>query len=267
MAVVKSADRVIQIFEAISAREDGVTHGELSGALAIPKGSLSFLLSNLIERDYVTLDRSSKRYTLGPALLVLTSRYLAGLDIVRAGRPVLRDLVREINEDAELVVMKGAEILILHKEDSSRPLKHAIAIGDRGPVYATAAGKAILAYLPEDEISRYLSSVRLTRLAKNTITSPGALRRELGEVRARGLAYGREELYDGVSTVAAPVFSLDDAVAGSIVVTLPSFRFTPEKERFIEPRLRRASASISRELGWARGPEGRERGKGEARGA
>jgi DNA-binding IclR family transcriptional regulator len=249
MAVVKSADRVIQIFEAIASRGEGITHGELSEALGIPKGSLSFLLSNLVHRDYVTFDRLSKRYRLGPGLLVLTSRFLAGLDIVRAGRPVLSDLVREINEDAELAVMKGTQILILHKEDCARPLKHAIAIGDRGPVYATAAGKAILAYLRDDEISRYLSSVRLARLAKHTITDPKALVRELGEIRSRGLAYGREELYDGVTAVAAPVFNLYETVAGSIVVTLPSFRFTPERERFIEPRLRKAAAIISRELG------------------
>ena len=252
MAVVKSADRVIQILETIGLRNGGSTHRDLSEALGIPKGSLSPLLSNLVNRDYVTFDPASKRYRLGSRLLVLTSRYLSTLDLVRIGRPVLRELVAEVNEGGEIAVMKETDILILHKEDCSRPFKYAIAIGDRGPIYATAAGKAILAYVSEDELSRYLSLVKLAPITKNTITNRQTLLRGLKDIRSTGLAYGRDELYDGVSAIAAPIFNLDRSIAGSIVVTLPSARFKPERRRIIEPGLRRAAAEISRQLGFDR---------------
>jgi DNA-binding IclR family transcriptional regulator len=250
MAVVKSADRVIQIFESIGLSNGGSTHRDLSEALDIPKGSLSLLLSNLVNRDYVTFDAASKRYRLGSRLLVLTSRYLSTIDLVRIGRPILQELVSEVNEGGEIAVMKETEILILHKEDCSRPFKYAIAIGDRGPIYATAAGKAILAYLSEDQRSRYLSLVKLAPITKNTITNRQALLRGLKDIRSTGLAYGRDELYEGVSAIAAPIFDLHGSIAGSIIVTLPSARFKPERRRIIEPRLRRAAAEISRQLGF-----------------
>lgn len=250
MAVVKSADRVIQILETIGLDSGGSTHRDLWEGLGIPKGSLSPLLSNLIERDYVTFDAATKRYCLGPRLLVLTGRYLSTIDLVRIGIPILRELVAEVNEDGELAVKKDTDILILHKEDCSRPFKYSIAIGDRGPMHATAAGKAILAYLPDDELSRYLSLVKLAPITKNTITNRQTLLRGLKDIRSTGLAYGRDELYEGVSAIATPIFNLHRSIAGSIVVTLPSTRFKAERRRIIEPSLRRAAAEISRRLGF-----------------
>jgi DNA-binding IclR family transcriptional regulator len=248
--IVKSADRAFQILEAVGSRSNGITHGELSKVLGIPKGSLSYLLSNLVDRDYVTFDRQSKLYMLGPKLLVLTGRYLSNLDLVRVGRPVLRDLVLDINEDAELAITKDDEILFLYKEECTQPLKFSIAIGERAPIYATSAGKAILANLPDAEVSRYLSVVRLARITDSTITDVEVLRRELEDIRSKGLAYGREEFHQGISAIAAPVFNLYRDVIGSVVVTLPGIRFNSEQKRFIEPRLLSAAANISRQLGY-----------------
>jgi IclR family KDG regulon transcriptional repressor len=251
--VVKSADRAFQILEAVGLKSTGITHGELSKALGIPKGSLSYLLSNLVDRDYVTFDRLSKLYMLGPKLLALTGRYLSSLDLVRVGRPILRELVGEINEDTELAVMKGIEILFLYKEECSQPLKFSIAIGERAPVYATSAGKAILAYLPEGEASKYFAKAKLAPITEKTITDPEALKQELQDIRSKGLAYGREEFHQGISAIAAPVFNLYGDVIGSAVVTLPGIRFNSEQKQFIEPRLLTAAANISRQLGYEAG--------------
>ena len=263
--VVKSADRAFQILEAVGSRSNGMTHGELSKTLGIPKGSLSYLLSNLTERDYLSFDKQSKLYLLGPKLLVLTGRYLSNLEFVRVGRPVLRQLVVDINEDAELAVMKDEEILFLYKEECSQPLKFSIAIGERAPVYATSAGKAILAYLSPELISKYFSSVRLAPITKSTITDVEALRRELKDIHAKGVAYGREEFHQGISAMAAPVFNLFGDVVGSAVVTLPSIRFKTEQKGFIEARLVRAAREISRQLGFDVGPtNGDDSGKGKS---
>ena len=251
MARVKSADRVIQIFEAIGSRKGGITQRELATELEIPKGSLSPLLSNLVDRGYVTLDRLSKLYMLGPNLVVLTGRYLSSLEIVRIGRPVLQDLVSEIDEDAEIVVMKGDEVLFLHKEECSKPLKYSIAIGELAPIYATSAGKAILAHQHEEEIERYLTETGLVSITRTSITDAAAMRSELKEIRAIGIAYGREEFHQGICGIAAPVFNLYGDVAGAVVVTLPSIRFNREAKAFIEPRLKRAAQRISHHLGFA----------------
>ncbi len=142
MAVVKSADRVVRILEAIASGDGGLTHGELSRMLGIPKGSLSSLLSNLVDRGYLAFDPLGKLYTLGSEILVLTSRYLNSLDIVSTGRPIVHNLVLEMNEDAEIAVQRGDRVVFLYKEESSRPVKYSIAPGELAPLFATSPGNA-----------------------------------------------------------------------------------------------------------------------------
>jgi DNA-binding IclR family transcriptional regulator len=253
MAVVKSADRVVKILEAIASRDGGLTHGELSKMLGIPKGSLSFLLSNLVDRDYLAFDPLGKLYMLGSELLVLTSRYLNSLDIVRTGRPIVHGLALEMNEDAEIAVQRGDQVVFLYKEESSRPVKYSIAPGEVAPLFATSAGKCILAFMPEEYFAAYLDRVTLSPITENSITDCGVLRRELELIRSTGLAYGREEYQYGICGIAAPVFNIHGVLVGSIVATMQAARFNPEHRAFIEPKLFKAASRLSRQLGFVGG--------------
>ena len=271
MAVVKSADRVVRILEAIASGDGGLTHGELSRMLGIPKGSLSSLLSNLVDRGYLAFDPLGKLYMLGSELLVLTSRYLDSLDIVRTGRPIVHGLVLEMNEDAEIAVQRGDQVVFLYKEESSRPVKYSIAPGELAPLFATSPGKCILAFMPKKDVAAYLDRVTLSPVTEHSITDRGVLRRELALIRSTGIAYGREEYQYGICGIAAPVFNIHGVLAGSIVATMQAARFDPEHRSFVEPKLLKAASMLSRRLGFAgaacgagrslSSPEGQRRGK------
>ncbi len=256
--MVKSADRVMQILEAIGSSEEGKTHGELSSTLHIPKSSLSLLLANLVDREYLSLSGTDRRYALGPQVLVLASRYLSSLDIVQLGQPVLKKITRAIDESAEIAIKRGHEIIIISKEDRSQPLSRMIQLGDRAPIYATAAGKAILAHLSDDEIDQYISSVELTAITKATITDPDVLWRQLYAIRSGALARSNEELHEGITALACPVFDLYGSVVASMVLPIPTIRFTPEKEENAEKILRGASIELSHQLGFDNGSDAEE---------
>ena len=248
--MVKSADRVIQILEAIGSSEEGKTHGELASSLNIPKSSLSLLLANLLDREYISLSGKDRKYALGPQVLVLAGRYLSSLDVVRLGQPVLKKITRAIDESAEIAIKRGHEIIIISKEDRSQPLSRMIQLGDRAPIYATAAGKAILAHLSDEEIGQYLSSVELTPITKATITDPEVLWRQLHAIRSGALARSSEELHEGITAMACPVFDLYGCVVASIVLPIPTIRFTSEKEKRAEKVLLHASIELSHQLGF-----------------
>ena len=178
------------------------------------------LLSNLVDRGYLSYEPLGKLYLLGPGLLVLTGRYLKSLDIVTAGRPILHDLVGEMNEDAEIAVKRGDQVIFLYKEESQRPVKYSIAPGELAPLFATSAGKCILAFEAEDEIAAYLDRVALSATTENTITDRAALLRELHTIRQKGIAYGKEEYQKGICGIAAPVFDIYGVLAGALVATL-----------------------------------------------
>lgn len=250
--MVKSAYRVTQILEAVASSRSGLRHAEIASFLNIPKGSLSLLLADLVTQEYLTLRKDDARhYVLGPQILVIAKRYLSGLDLVRLGQPILQDLVTAAGECAEIAVRRGDEILMVCKEDCSRPLRSVIQLGDRAPLYATAAGKAILAHLPIRDIENYLSTVRLKPITRKTITRQNVLRKELEAIRAGALAYSKEELNEGIVAVACPVFDFHSDVAGSIVMPVPTIRFTAVRGKKLERLLRDACAGLSRSLGYS----------------
>jgi DNA-binding IclR family transcriptional regulator len=248
--MVKSAYRVVQILEAVSSSTAGLKHSEIAEILNIPKGSLSLLLSDLVAQDYLSQDKDRRCYMLGPQVLVIAKRYLATLDVVQLGRPILKKLVSDSGECVEIGVRRGDDILMICREDCSRPLRSVIQIGDRAPLYATAAGKAILGHLPEDEAEEYLSTVQLKPFTKKTITHPRTLRRELETIRAGGVAYSREELNEGVIAMGMPVFDADGSVHASIVIPIPTIRFNSKKEKRVELALREGASNLSHQLGF-----------------
>jgi DNA-binding IclR family transcriptional regulator len=249
--MVKSADRTILILEKIAGRKNGLTHGELSAALQIPKSSLTSLLANLQKRNYLSFDRDNKHYALGPQILILASHYLAGLDLFETGQPIINDLMAVTEESAGLTVKKGDEILTVYNKNCSHPIMHSLKIGERAPIYATAAGRAILAHLPAQEIHQYLESVELKAITPATLTDPNRILSELKTIRTSGIAYCREEFHEGSTAMAAAVFDMHGEVTASIHVVAPSIRFSARKENIIADALRRAAAELSYRLGFS----------------
>jgi DNA-binding IclR family transcriptional regulator len=248
--MVKSADRTIQILETIGRSERGFTHGELAANLHIPKSSLSSLLSNLLNRGYLALDGTGRHYVLGPQILVLAGSFLSNLDIVKLGQPIIRKVTRDTGESTMLAIRSGDEILTVCKEDCTMPLKGVLDIGHRAPIYATAAGKAILAFLPEEEIRKYLATVKFKTITPKTNTKASVLERELHEIQSGNTAYSREELNEGLSALGLPVFNIYGRVAASVTVIMPTVRSTTEKEKVTETYLRQAALELSRRLGY-----------------
>jgi DNA-binding IclR family transcriptional regulator len=250
--MVRSASRALEILEIVGTSRNGLKHVEIAQALNIPKSSLTKLLSSLLVKDYLTMDKASRTYAIGPAVLSLASSYLAGLDIVRIARPVIRDAMIRTGESASLMIRSGQEGLIVCKENSSHIVIARFSIGTRVPLYATAGGKAMLAFLPAEEVDRYISSVQLTRLTSTTITNPKDFRDELKKIRKRGLARCNGEQYEDLISIAAPVFGWDGRVVAAVGTPFPKIRSNAESEGMIEDVLRDASIEISRKLGLRR---------------
>jgi len=108
----------------------------------------------------------------------------------------------------------------------------------------------LLAGLADDEVLARLGSVELTALTPFTITSLDALRRELAEIRARGLSFDDQEAHVGVRCLAAPVFDHTGGVVAAMSISAPAVRMTDERRHDLERHLRGGALDLSRRLGY-----------------
>jgi IclR family transcriptional regulator, acetate operon repressor len=98
--------------------------------------------------------------------------------------------------------------------------------GLRGNEYARAAGKVLLAFLPEERLDTYMRHTSMTMLTPHTITDPTYLRADLLNVRKNGYALDREGFAEGVCCLSVPIMGRGATVPGvAISVTIPSHRF------------------------------------------
>ncbi len=224
---VKSALRTLDIVEYVVARDAPVVAQEIAGALAIPVSSLSYLLTTLVDRGY--LARAGRRYTPGPGLERLQTR-AHGFSLEDRVAPLVRALRLQLNETASFFVRRGWEVEALVTETSDHALRYAVQIGTRTPLHGFAAGKAILAAMPDDEVAAYLRETDRAAFTPATITADADLSREIAAIRAAGIARTREEHTPGIQGVGRAVV-VDGETLGAFSVAIPTVRFDAAMER------------------------------------
>lgn len=242
----RKAVRLLNCFTSSTASSLSVS--ELSAMTAWTPSSVSRLLSALEAGGLVQRDEVSGRYLLGLQLVALAGAALAQRALYTVSHPHLLRLAAASGETTNLCVLDSMQVLTIDEAVGTHPIKVSGWIGVRHPLHATAAGKALLAALPEDRRDVILAS-GLPVLTPQTITNRERLLRELDQVNATGYALTIEELAAGLTVIAAPVRDYTDAVVAAITVGGPSFRIT---ERHLEDCItlvKAEAAAISSELG------------------
>lgn len=248
---VKSALRVLDIFELLAHHRDGMSLSEISTELAIPKSSAHGLLATLLSRGYLRPGRSDRTYRLGARLFELGSSYMAGADLLSEGQEVVRETARACDETVHLAILDGDEVLYIAKEEGTNTIRMVSAVGRRFPAYGTGVGKMLLSALPPAEVDRlYPPDKRLAPITPRTITDPVAFRRELADIRERGYATDDEESTPGLCCIAAPVFDSHDDVVAAISVSVPTVRFTAERRSGLRLLVQQGADRLSYILGY-----------------
>lgn len=246
---VAVAGKVIDLLEALAANGPlGLT--AISSHTSINKASAFRILSTLEGRGYLEQDPVSRRYQPGPRLLGLALSLSSSLDIMKAARPELVSLAAEFGETVNLGVLSDGRVLYLDIVESRWSLRMAAQVGDRGPLHATALGKAMLARMPAAEVRHILGSKTWERFTPNTLVTLNALERDLERVRVRGYSLDNEENEHGARCVGVAVLGQGDRPIAAISVSGPAARIDSEQAARIGERLKLAAAKVEGKMGY-----------------
>ncbi|WP_294260500.1 IclR family transcriptional regulator [uncultured Sphingomonas sp.] len=234
-ATVKSAMRTLDILEYVVAHGRPLVAQEIAGALLIPVSSLSYLLTTLVERGY--LSREGRRYSPGPRLERLQARG-AGFSLAERAAPLVRALRIQLNETASFFVRRGWECEAVVTETSDHALRYAVEVGRRVPLHGFAAGKVLLAALSDAEVETYLTETERSRFTPTTICDGAGLRAEIMAIRRAGFAHTHEEHTLGIHGIARLAI-VDGKPVGAFGFAIPIVRYD-------EPTAAKASALLRR---------------------
>ena len=244
-------NKAFQLLDLFTTDNPTWSQAELGRATGVSKSTVNRLVRYFCDRGYLMQLSGQGGYGLGPAAVELGLRASSQFDLGPAATPVLEQLTRETDETSLLASYRPGqrEVVCVAQIASAREgLRVFQSLGSTIPLHAGAVAKAVLAYLPEDAKAAILEGP-LTRLTDKTITDPGVLAHDLGEIRARGYAISREETYPGVYGLGAPVFGPGGGIAGGIAVAAPLFRMEATTMLDHAKRVVSAADRLSQKLG------------------
>lgn len=245
-SAVKSADRVLDVLELLASTGRPMAHGELARRTGIPKSSLTPLLRNLAQRGYVEQSPGTLQFHLGEGAYALARRGARSRDLLRVSEPWLQRLMRGTGESAGLSVLRDDMAERIASAESRKAVLYSVHVGVLQPLYASSAGKVLLAWLPAAEREAYLRRVKFVARTELTIRSAAVLRRQLQQVREEGVAWSFGEFTAGIVGLAVPVLDVHGRVLAAVGLALPANRLDePRKKRFLEA-LQGAARGISR---------------------
>lgn len=236
----------VLLFFANSAEPNlGVT--QIAQHLGLSKAVVHRILSALRNKGLVELDSVSHRYSLGPVIMSLGLTYLQKLDVRGVAMPELVRLSHDTDETTTLSVRSGQNRVYVDQVTPMREVLMSVKIGVPYPLHAGASSKALLAFLPSDEIDRYLAEP-LAKVTPATISDRRRLRRELTQIAERGWATSVGERQVGAGSVAAPILDYRDYPIAVISVCGPADRVREAMDTIGE-KLVAATSRVSRQMG------------------
>src|SRR5215469_9250452 len=219
---IQSVDRALYLLETIADAGGEATLTDLASRTGLNISTCHHLLATLIQRGFAT-KVPGRLYALGARIIYLGHACLQ-VDLPRRAQPYLEAINQATGETVHLAALQGDNVVTL----SVREARHAVRvdtgrIGKMEAPHATSLGKAILAWLPEDEMRRILAH-GMKRFTDKTITEFPALIESLRIVRRNGYALDREEFLPGVICVGAAIRDQVGTVIGAISASTPAMR-------------------------------------------
>jgi DNA-binding IclR family transcriptional regulator len=161
----------------------------------------------------------------------------------------MKQLAEVTGESVALFSLEGETSFCLAREYGSSRLVFSIQEGDHMDLHASAAGRILLAFGPEELCEKILSQPKLEKFTTETITNTKELEEELSAIRKCGYAINRGERELEVAAMAAPIFNYDNKVESSLAIVGPVQRFSVDSEKGILKNLLEATQKISELLG------------------
>lgn len=251
---VKSLTRALSILDALAQNNEGLTLTALARTVELPLSTAHRLLTTLQHRRFARFDPLTMSWQIGVQSFIVGNAFARARDIVLIARPHMRRLMEQSGETVNLYVMTDGEAICMAQIESRQMMRAISRPGGRVNVHNSAAGKAMLAHLPEEDLVRIVRQHGLPRLTDRTLVTLEALRADLQEIRSRGFAIDDEEYAVGLRCVAATVLDEHGTPLASVSLSGPTARILDARLDALGARVVEAARATTVEVGGRAAP-------------
>jgi len=240
--------KALDVLEQVAAHGQPVRFSVLLAESDYPKATLYRLLQTLTSEGLVSFDRDTQSYGLGVRLVRLAHAAWTQSSLAPIARPHIDQLSATVGHTVHLAQLDNAQVLYVDKRNAVQPVAMFSDAGKVGPAYCTGVGKAMLAFLPPEDLDHAIRQQSFHRFTDHTYASADALRSELQAIRARGYAFDREEHETGIICIAHPILSDAGRVLGALSITGTTRQISLTALESLTPDLALTARAIARDV-------------------
>ncbi|HUC56676.1 MAG TPA: IclR family transcriptional regulator [Streptosporangiaceae bacterium] len=250
---VRSVARALRLIEIVA---DGPSEGrslsDLARELGASKSTTLALARTLTSAGMLRDSRPGPRYNLGTALIRLGDITRSQLPLGDICRPVLSQLTELTKMTSRVAIYDNGYPVFIERVDGPGTVRFHTPLGQREEPHASAAGKAMLATMTEEQVRTICAEHGLQARTSRTITDIDRLLASLTTVRGTGFAVDDEEDAEGIFCVGAAFFGHDGRCAGAMSVTGIKSDLPVWKVQELGRTVRRSADQVSELLGGER---------------
>ena len=235
---VRALERAIEILDCFQGASAPVPLTAIASKVDLSPTTALRILGTLEKKGYIVRDENTKRYSLGPNLLGLTSAAQRMNSLAPLALPFMQELNAQFDETISVYIVSGVQRVCIQRVDSSHPLRQVISIGDILPLSIGAGGKVLAAWLA------------LSPSFDPSSLVPPLMPALLEQVRQSGYATSFNERGEGIYGVAAPIRNWTGDVTAALSLSGPTARFVPEKLTEMAEAIMEKAQNISKAQGW-----------------
>lgn len=241
---IQSVRRALLILELFSERRPALTMSEIAELTGLNRATSYRFCQTLLNLGYLE-EADERRLRPGLRAVSLARAALSSHELPELALPHLRELRNVTGETVNLALLDGSEVVYVSRLLSEDLLALRLFVGSRLPAYASSLGRAMLAFLPEDEVEVILDGHEMRSITEYTIVDRNRLMTELRRIRRRGYAINNQELVIGICGVAAPVFGVSGRPIAAINVSLTRVPERDEIDSRLAPQVVDAAHAVS----------------------
>lgn len=247
----KSVSKTLAILSTFDETTPMQRTSDIAMKLDMNISTVSRHLNTMLDWGFLERDDFTGYYYPGLEIVALAGAALQNNDVFRHAFPELQRLSYKYGVHGHMGIPRKTEVAHLISSSSERTMELFIPMGHRQPMYCSAMGRALLAYMPSARAQEILKNSKLQKRTSETKTDTCEILQELIRTKQKGYCLLLNELSEGKGSIAAPIFDRKRTAIAAISVSASAHSISqPQRERELAKAVMNAASKISGKLGY-----------------